>query len=120
MNFDVEVVLKGRDYAITESVAVSHGDPRTWDEQAVRDVLIAILQAIARVEQPDAGERAVALRGFSWIVEPAEDKQVVIAIEIPMGAAIAGPFAIGQSQLDTLITKVLRTEREPSAAQTIH
>ena len=120
MNFDVEVVLKGRDYAITESVAVSHEDPRNWNEEAVRDVLVAILQAIARVEQPDAGERAVALRGFSWIVEPAEDQKVVIAIEIPMGAAIAGPFAIGQAQLDGLITKVLRNEREPRAAQTIH
>ena len=120
MNFDVEVVLKGRDYAITESVAVAHDDPRTWGEDAVRDVLVAILQAIARVEQPEGAERAVALRGFSWIVEPAEDKKVVIAIEIPMGAAIAGPFAIGQAQLDALITKVLQSEREPRAAQTIH
>ena len=120
MNFDVEVVLKGRDYAVRESVSVAHGDPRTWNEDAVRDVLIAILQAIARVEQPDAVERAVALRGFSWIVEPAEDKKVVIAIEIPMGAAIAGPFAIGQPQLDALITNVMRSERAPRVTQTIH
>jgi len=120
MNFDVEVVLKGRDYAIKESVAVAHDDPRTWNEEAVRDVLVAILQTIARVEQPDAAERAVSLRGFSWIVEPAEDKKVVIAIEIPMGAAIAGPFAIGQMQLDALITNVLRSERAPRVTQTIH
>ena len=120
MNFDVEVVLKGRDYAVTESVAVSHGEPRTWDERAVRDVLVAILQAIGRVEQPGVDERLVSLRGFSWIVEPAEDNKVVIAIEIPMGAAIAGPFSVGQSQLDALITKVLRNERQPGPTQTVH
>jgi hypothetical protein len=60
----------------------------------------------------------VALRGFSWIVEPELDK-VVIAIEIPMGAAIAGPFAIDQAKLDAMITRVLLAERQLTA-QTVH
>ena len=34
---------------------------------------------------------------------------VVIAIEIPMGAAVAGPFAVDQRKLDALITRVLAT-----------
>jgi hypothetical protein len=48
----------------------------------------------------------VALRGFSWIVEPS-DGGVVIAVEIPMGAAVAGPFDIPQGRLDSMITRVL-------------
>ena len=33
------------------------------------------------------------LTGFSWIVEPLGD-DVVLAMEIPMGAAVAGPFHV--------------------------
>ena len=119
--FDVEVVLKGRDFAVAETVSVSHGVPATWDELAVRDVLIEILRAIDRVQNPNATtQRGVVLQGFSWIVEPSGDN-VVIAIEIPAGAAVAGPFAIGQARLDALITSVLKTERQLNAAvSTVH
>jgi hypothetical protein len=120
MTFNVEVVLKGRDFAVTEAVTVPHGEPTTWNDAAVKDVLVGIIRAIGRVEQPDApADRAVTLRGFSWIVEPERD-QVVIAIEIPMGAAVAGPFAIGQAELDSMISRVLRTERQASAGPTVH
>jgi hypothetical protein len=120
VTFNVEVVLKGRDFAVTEAASVAHGEPATWDAAAVRDVLVEILRAIDRVEHPNAGpDRAVVLRGFSWIVEPI-DGQVVIAIEIPMGAGVAGPFAVGQSELDALIAGVLRTERQLATSQTIH
>ena len=122
LTFNVEVVLKGRDDAVTEAVSVAHGRPASWDEVAVRDVLVEILRAIDRVERPGAGaDRNVVLRGFSWIVEPADgDDQVVIAIEIPMGAAVAGPFAIAQAALDALIATVLRAERQAWAPQTVH
>lgn len=121
MTFDVEVVLKGRDFAVTEPASVVHGAPASWNDDAVRDVLIETLRAIARVENPvGASERKVALRGFSWIVEPAENHQVVIAIEIPMGAAIAGPFAIGQAELDAAISRVLRAEYPLPASHTVH
>ena len=89
-SFPVEVVLKGRDFAVTETVSVPVTEPSKWDDDAVRDVLVEILRTIGRVEQPKAENRMVALRGFSWIVEPL-GKEVVIAIEIPMGAAVAGP-----------------------------
>jgi len=120
MTFDVEVVLKGRDYAVTETVAVEAGEPASWADPEVRDVLIEILRAIDKVENPEVeNRRMVALRGFSWIVEPERDK-VVIAIEIPMGAAIAGPFAIDQSKLDAMITRVLLAERQLTTPQTVH
>jgi hypothetical protein len=120
MTFNVEVVLKGRDFAVTQAASVAHGDPVSWSDEAVRDVLVEILRAISRAENPAASaDRAVVLQGFSWIVEPAE-KASVIAIEIPMGAAVAGPFAIGSAELDAMITRVLRAERQMAAPRTVH
>jgi hypothetical protein len=122
MLFPVEIVLKGRDFAVTESVEIPHGEPRSWDDAAVRDVLVAMLRAIGRAENPDApGDRAVVLQGFSWIVEPTSEGAVVVAIEIPMGAAVAGPFAIAQGDLDARIGRVIQAERRLlSTPDTIH
>lgn len=120
MTFPVEVVLKGRDSAVTRDLSVPHGEPATWNDTAVRDVLVEILRAIDRAQNPDAPEdRPIVLTGFSWIVEPSEG-QVIIAIEIPMGAAVAGPFAVAQADLDASITRVLRIERELFGPQTVH
>jgi hypothetical protein len=120
MTFDVEVVLKGRDAATSESLSVDHGEPSTWSDAAVRDVLVEILRAIDRAQNPGASaDRAVVLQGFSWIVEPSGE-QVVIAIEIPMGAAVAGPFASGVDELTSQITRVIRNERQMLAPETIH
>lgn len=109
MTFDVEIVLRDRNYAVTEQVT-QPGDPARWTEDDVAAVLKEILLSIDRVKNPSATERHVSLRGFSWIVEPAEGG-VVIAIEIPTGAAVAGPFAIPQASLDRLITRVLASTR---------
>ena len=109
MTFDVEIVLRERNYAVTERVTHA-GEPAEWMEQDVEAVLKAILLAIDRVKHPAATDRHVTLRGFSWIVEPAEGG-VVIAIEIPTGAAVAGPFAVAQGVLDGLITRVLAGAR---------
>ena len=122
MIFPVEVVLKGRDFAVTESLMVQHGEPASWDDGAVRDVLVEILRAIDRAQNPaTSADRAVVLQGFSWIVEPTADGGVVVAIEIPMGAAVAGPFAIEQAELDARISRVIRAERGLLSPQgTIH
>jgi len=118
--FSVEVVLKGRDFAVTHEVSMPQDAPAAWDDDVVREVLVEILRAIDRVEHPDAPlDRAVVLRGFSWIVEPL-DGQVVIAIEIPMGAAVAGPFAVPQADLDARIARVLHAERQLVSPQTVH
>jgi hypothetical protein len=120
MTFSVEVVLKGRDFAVTESVSVPHGEPVTWDDPAVRAVLVETLRALDRVQNPTTWQhRNVVLQGFSWIVEPVDDG-VVLAIEIPAGAVVAGPFAIGQGALDAMVQRVLRAERTPSATTTVH
>jgi hypothetical protein len=120
MTFDVEVVLKGRDFAVTEAVTIPHGDLAGSSDVAVRDVLVEILRAIERAQDPNAApDRVVVLQGFSWIVEPTGG-QVVIAIEIPMGAAVAGPFTCDPAELDARIARVLQIERQFLSPQTIH
>lgn len=106
MTFNVEIVLRERDYAVTEILDHAGNRPRDWTDHDVETVLKAMLLAIDRVKHPGAGVRHVVLRGFSWIVEPADDG-VVIAIEIPSGAAVAGPFEIDQRRLDQAITRIL-------------
>jgi hypothetical protein len=108
MTFDIEIVLRERDYAVTETIVHTGHDAARWTEADVELVLRSMLLAIDRVKNPEASERHVALRGFSWIVEPA-DGGVVIAIEIPSGAAVAGPFDTPQPVLDGLIRRVLAT-----------
>jgi hypothetical protein len=105
LTFDVEIVLRQRNDAVTERLEAP-GAPASWTDDDVEQVLKSILTAIDRVRDPAAEERFVALRGFSWIVEPAQGG-VVIAIEIPTGAAVAGPFQVEQRTLDAMITRVL-------------
>ena len=109
MTFEVEIVLRERDYAVTERLHQPL-EPREWTDAHVASVLREMLLAIDRAKNPSADTRYVALRGFSWIVEPA-DGGVVIAIEIPSGAAVAGPFDIEQPVLDGMIGRVLAAER---------
>lgn len=110
MLFNVEIVLRERDYAVTEQVRHDGNDASEWTELDVEGVLKAMLHAIDRVKNPGVEPRPVSLRGFSWIVEPTA-AGVVIAMEITSGAAVAGPFAIEQPRLDTLITRVLDAAR---------
>ena len=119
MTFNVEVMLKGCDEVVIEQAVISHGTPDAWNEAAVREVLIETLRAIERAKDPKAPrDRAVMLTGFSWIVEPVDGK-VMLALEIPMGIAAAGPFAIDQKRLDALITSVMKLEKVGTAT-TIH
>jgi hypothetical protein len=116
MEFDVEIVLRDTNQAVTERI--EHGtEPRAWRDLDVETVLKQILLAIDRVKNPSGAGRHVALRGFSWIVEPM-GSDVVIAIEIPTGAAVAGPFAIDPQRLDEMIRRVIAAAAPPGP--TIH
>jgi len=113
MQFDIEIVLRDRESAIAQRLEHEGNVPSEWTELDVHAVLKSMLLAIDRAKNPGSEERFVALRGFSWIVEPSEGG-VVIAIEIPMGAAVAGPFDISQPRLDSLITRALAAARTDS------
>ena len=120
MTFPVEIVLKGRDLAATESLLVPTGEVPPWDDAMVHAMLVEILRAIGRAEDPASPtDRPIALHGFSWIVEPL-DGQVVLAIEMPMGAAVAGPFDIAQAELDALVGRVIRADRQRRTPDTVH
>jgi hypothetical protein len=112
MLFNVEVVLRERDYAVTEQVHHVGNEAPQWTELDVEGVLKAMLLAIDRVKHPGEDPRPVTLRGFSWIVEPTNGG-VVIAMEISSGAAVAGPFEIEQPRLDGMIKRVFEAARGP-------
>ena len=96
MNVHVDVWLRGEDTATTESIEGLTREPKDWTDEDVRMVLEGMLHVMHRIKHPKETNRQIALRGLSWIVNPYENGGVVIAIEITMGAAIAGPFDIDQ------------------------
>src|SRR5262245_21640194 len=115
MTFQVDVWLRESDHATTKTVEGIVHDPREWDDHDVRHVLEGMLREMHRLKHP-AAEPHVALRGLSWIVNPYEGGGVVIAIEITMGAAVAGPFDADQKTLEAAIGRVLKREAVAQAA----
>src|ERR1700680_1546162 len=107
MTVHVDVWLRGSDFATTESIEGVVREPHVWTDDDVRVVLEGMLYAVHRLKHPKESDRTIALRGLSWIVNPYEDGGVVIAIEITMGAAIAGPFDIEKNALEAMIERVL-------------
>lgn len=107
MTVSVDVWLRGSGIATTETFEDVPREPRAWTDDDVRAVLEGMLRAMDRRQRPGEADRAIALRGLTWIVNPFEDGGVVIAIEIALGAAIAGPFEIDKTALDAMITRVL-------------
>ena len=122
MSFQVDVWLRSSDAATTRTVdAVAHA-PAAWDDDDVRQVLEGMLRAIHQLKHPTETAPPVALRGISWIVNAYEEGGVVIAIEITLGAAVAGPFDIDKGALEAMITRVIRQQivPAPTSPTTIH
>jgi hypothetical protein len=118
VNVQVDIWLRGQDTATTKSIDGDFQAPSAWTDDDVRGVLHGMLEAMHRLKHPDDAQPHVALRGLSWIVNPFEEGGVVIAIEITLGAAVAGPFDIDQGRLEEMITRVLAPT--VPASQTIH
>jgi hypothetical protein len=120
MTINVDVWLRGQDFARTESIQGVVREPGGWTDDDVRVLLEGMLRVMHRLKHPGGGEPPhVALRGISWIVNPYDDGGVVIAIEITMGAAIAGPFDIDKAVLEAMISRVL-ARATPSSPSAIH
>jgi hypothetical protein len=114
--YSVDIWLRGQDFATTQSIEEVIREPKDWTDEDVRVVLEGMLRAMHRLKHQEGEIPPIALRGLSWIVNPYEDGGVVIAIEITMGAAIAGPFAVDQSSLERAIARVLGRPAPPSSA----
>jgi hypothetical protein len=117
--FQIDILLRGEENATTHTSEAIEREPSAWTEADVELVLKEMLRALDRMKHPNRVEREVYLRGISWIVDPFESGGVVIAIEIPTGAAIAGPFDIDQRELERLIGRVLaaRPSTDPERHQ---
>jgi len=119
MTVSVDVWLRGTEHATTKPIDGISREPAAWTDDDVRFVLEGMLRVMAQLKQPDEEPRTIALRGLSWIVNPFDEGGVVIAIEIGLGAAVAGPFDIDRARLEAMITRVLAAP-EPPASTTVH
>jgi hypothetical protein len=117
MTFDIEVLLKGQDEVTVKTMEYHRSGPDDWTEDDVREVLNLSLRQFDEVQNPEADDHPVSLRGLSWIVTPV-DGGVAIVIEIPSGAVVVGPFKSEVEPLTEMISRVLTTSAQPS--QRIH
>jgi hypothetical protein len=119
MTVSVDIWLRGTEHATTKTIDTVVRDPQAWTDGDVRLVLEGMLRVMAQLKQPGQEPRTIALRGLSWIVNAYDEGGVVIAIEITLGAAIAGPFDIDKSRLEAMIERVMAPPIAP-ASTTVH
>jgi hypothetical protein len=119
MTLSVDVWLRGSDSATTQPIEGVTRAPREWVDDDVRLLLEGMLRAMDRCKRPGQADRDIALRGLSWIVSAYEEGGVLIAIEITLGAAIAGPFDLEKAKLEAMIARVLASAPAAGSA-TVH
>jgi hypothetical protein len=113
MDLSIDVWLRGDVHATTHALPGVPRDPQAWTDADVSHLLVAMLRAMKQASDPGADpDQAIALRGFSWIVNPYEAGGVVVAIEMSLGAAVAGPFDVPERDLNDKIQRVLDAERK--------
>ena len=122
MEIPLDIWLRGDNHATSHVISVVSHEPRRWTDDDVTAVLVGMLRALEQAKNPEADEnRPIAMRGFSWIVNPFEGGGVVIALELSLGAVVAGPFDVAESDLSTMIQRVMAAERAatPIAGSTV-
>ncbi len=115
---NVDVWLRGTDFAKTAKLDGVQDNPAAWTDEDVSALLKAMLLAIHRAKNPESTDSSVFLRGFSWIVNPFEDGGVVVAIEIQAGAAVSGPFDVDKKHLEQMITRAIARQSSLSTPAT--
>jgi hypothetical protein len=117
VEFPVEIWLRGDNHATTQVIAPVAREPQAWSDADVTAVLEEMLRVLDRARHPDVDpHRPVALRGFSWIVSPFESGGVVIALELTLGAVVAGPFDVPESQLSAAIARIMSAHGTPTSS----
>jgi len=123
MEIPLDLWLRGDNHATSQVISVASREPQRWTDDDVTAVLQGMLRALEHAKNPEADEnRRVAMRGFRWIVNPYEGGGVVIALELSLGAVVAGPFDIAERDLSAMIQRVMAAERAamPKAGSTVH
>ncbi len=113
MTISVDIWIRGTDVATTKQIEATSRDPDAWVDDDVRAILEGMLHAMDETKHPGQANRVAGLRGFSWIVNPFENG-VLLAIEMTLGAAVCGPFAIDKARLEGMITRVLAQSSPPT------
>jgi hypothetical protein len=117
MEISLDIWLRGENHASTRVIAPVRREPRDWNEGDVTAVIAGMLRALEHARNPEApSDRPIALRGFSWIVNPFEGGGVVIALELSLGAVVAGPFDAAERELSALIERAMAADRMPATA----
>jgi hypothetical protein len=122
MEIPLDIWLRGDNHATSLVISVTSREPQRWSDDDVTAVLVGMLRALEQAKNPEADEnRRIAMRGFSWIVNPYEGGGVVIALELSLGAVVAGPFDIAERALSAMIQRVMAAERAamPGAGSTL-
>ena len=127
MAMNVDVWVRTTNEARTEDLVGVPENAAAWTDADVRQLLTEMLLALERAQNPGGQPPPVHLRGFSWIVSPdsgpagssssTPTERVLVHLEMKMGTASAGPFAIGEQALSTMIERVMAA---PPEAVTIH
>jgi hypothetical protein len=118
--FPVDIWLRGEHTATTRNIEGIARSADKWTDDDVRVMLEGMLLEMHRLKHPADEHHPVALRGLSWIVNPYEEGGVVVAIEITLGAAIAGPFNIDKQALEKMIARVIAQARTGGVSPTVH
>lgn len=117
MEFHVDIWLRGDNHATTMAIAPVASQSAAWTDGDVALVLAGMLRALERARYPNSeGDRPVQLRGFSWIVSPFETGGVVIALELTLGAVVAGPFDLSEAHLSSLISSAIAGDQGTSTS----
>ena len=108
---DVDVWVRGQQDARTDRISGVPDDAPTWTDADVRMLLEQMLLALDRAKNPGGEPPSVSLRGFSWIVSP-DQCGVLVHLEMQTGTVSAGPFAIDEARLTSMITRVMNGPKE--------
>lgn len=114
---EVDVWVRGRDRATTQTIANVPVDTGQWSDADVHRLLSEMLRALEREQNPGGEPPPVTLRGFNWIVSPDDSGGVIVHLEMQMGTASAGPFAIDEQRLTAMIHRVMQP---PAGSERIH
>jgi hypothetical protein len=109
MTYDVEIMLRGNERVYSERVHHIGNEPADWTVEDASTLIHTVLRAIDRVLNPDRDdEPTTSIRGVNWIISHFEGKPVV-ALEIHSASAVAGPFPIEASRLESLLSEAVKS-----------
>lgn len=116
----IEVWVRGTGQTSTVALPDLPADPTTWGDGDVARLLEGMLRGLERLRNPGGEDPPVTLRGFSWIVSPAASGGVFLALEMQLGAAVAGPLAVGEPVLTAVIQRVMAAQPQAVTGPTVH